>query len=284
MMFNVEALKLVGDQIDGGSGFDRVKFNADYDPQEWNVAATSNGLIVRRPIPGAPDSVFDLKNVERIEFQNYALDLNGATWLAQLQKLVNGYVGGARIVSDANANGRFDSGESFAISSIDGSFSFVLDGSPIVASGGVDNSTGLPLQLLLRAPSGSSTISPLTTLISVLQDTGAADPAAALRDAFGIAVSTDLRTFDHVAQTVAGNPEGVVVKAAVAQTMNVAMLVSAVLAREAGTAIAQAGEFTFAAIASAISALPLGAHLELSDATVHEASLPVRRAQPPVRR
>lgn len=143
--------------------------------------------------------------------------------------VIDGYISGATVFVDLNGNGIVDAGEPMAVTGPDGSF--VLDSSSpgrIVAYGGTNIDTGLPNTLTYYAGVGATTVSPLTTLLSVLADQTGNLPQAQdrIKDAFGIAPSVDLATFDPFAVGVDADLALSVQKAAV----GVASLLEAVVA------------------------------------------------------
>ncbi len=80
---------------------------------------------------------------------------------------VDGYLQFATVLCDANGNGVSDAGERGAGTNASGQFSF----SPactdaLVVTGGTNADTGLPFTGVLKAPAGSTVVSPLTTLIA----------------------------------------------------------------------------------------------------------------------
>src|SRR5690606_38420526 len=94
-----------------------------------------------------------------------------------------------------------------------GRFTFQTNatGASLLAYGGVDTLTNSPFEgLVLRAPAGSTVITPLTTLIDEMmkqeQGLSAGEAQARLAQALGLTLpaGTDLLTFDAVANIDAG--------------------------------------------------------------------------------
>jgi len=132
----------------------------------------------------------------------------------------DGYVAGATVFSDANHNGILDNGELFTTTAADGSFSLVgADPTdPLVMVGGTDIATGLPFQGLMKAPGGSTVVTPLTTLVAELVSTGQTVEQAqtAVKTALNLA-NVDLTTYDAVAAVAGGDPQAAGVLAAAVQ-------------------------------------------------------------------
>ena len=93
--------------------------------------------------------------------------------------VADGYISGATVFRDLDGDSLLDAGEPFTITDEKGQFTALGGfGGTIVAFGGIDISTGLAFEGLLKAPTGSTVINPLTTLVSaVLGDTGSATTA-----------------------------------------------------------------------------------------------------------
>ncbi|WP_407117244.1 VCBS domain-containing protein [Bradyrhizobium sp. LMG 9283] len=168
---------------------------------------------------------------------------------------IDGYIGGATVFADANNNGILDAGEAVTTTRADGSFTLAGGSGPLVSIGGVDISTGLQVAGVLRAPEGSTVITPLTTLIVALVDSTANDEHPLTADqamnavaaAFNLDISggIDLRSFDPVPAAVNNDATATAVLAAAIQVQSTVAQVSAV-GVETGTVIT--------AIASAITA------------------------------
>ncbi len=115
--------------------------------------------------------------------------------------VVDGYVRGASVYIDINHNGIADVASDYFVGITDnnGNF-FVPAGAPsgiIIALGGVNIDTGIPNTVPLKAPEGSTTINPLTTLVQeVIDNKVAADPTtvvdAALIDSTAAQVAAAL--------------------------------------------------------------------------------------------
>ncbi|MEN3365858.1 MAG: hypothetical protein V7606_3132, partial [Burkholderiales bacterium] len=110
-------------------------------------------------------------------------------------KAVDGYISNATVLCDANGNGLADSGEGVVLTDGQGNFTFTpACASTLVVSGGVNIDTNLPFKGLIKAPAGSTMVTPLTNLIV------AGLSPALLTSALG--VNVDVRTIDPMT-----NPE-----------------------------------------------------------------------------
>ncbi|PSO16455.1 hypothetical protein C7G42_23290 [Bradyrhizobium sp. MOS003] len=155
---------------------------------------------------------------------------------------IDGYIGGATVFADANNNGILDAGEAFTTTRADGSFTLAGGSGPLVSIGGVDISTGLQVAGVLRAPEGSTVITPLTTLIVALVDSTASDEhpltvdqaIGAIAAAFNVNLLSDpqnpidLLSYDPVPAAVSGDATATAVLAAAIQVQSTVAQVSAV--------------------------------------------------------
>ncbi len=126
-------------------------------------------------------------------------------------RLVNGYIKDAEVFQDNDGDGVLDNDkdnivepgeEPYALTDAFGRFNLVGEvpgGGPLIAkptSSTVDQSTGLPVTNVFKAPSGASVISPLSTLLEAGSASGLTE--SELKTAFGIAESVDLLDFNPV--------------------------------------------------------------------------------------
>ena len=109
-------------------------------------------------------------------------------------KAVDGYLSGATVTCDANANGVADAGETSTTTSSTGAYSLACD-SGLVLTGGTNIDTNLPFKGRLRAPSGSSVITPLTNLVAL-----GLTPAK-VAEVLGLPAGTDVTKVDPAQQT-----------------------------------------------------------------------------------
>ena len=104
---------------------------------------------------------------------------------------VDDYLSGATVICDTNGNGKVDTGEVSVTTDSSGFFKF----SPactatISVTGGINIDTKLPFTGTLKAPAGSTVVTPLTTLMAEGMTN---DQVIA---ALGLSVGTDLKTVD----------------------------------------------------------------------------------------
>ncbi|MGY4458581.1 beta strand repeat-containing protein [Bradyrhizobium sp. LB13.1] len=167
---------------------------------------------------------------------------------AVTQRAVDGYIAGAFVFADANGNGIFDANEASATTNADGSFTLHNAHGTLIMTGGIDVSTGLAFTGTLKAPDGSTVVTPLTTLITALAvgDVTTAQATAQVAAAFGIdTTKIDLTTFDPVPDAVSGKADATAVLSAGVQVQSTVAQISAVGGSQ---------EAVFSAIANAITA------------------------------
>lgn len=109
-------------------------------------------------------------------------------------RAVDGYISGATVTCDANANGVADSGETSTTTSSTGAYSLTCSG-PLVLTGGTNVDTGLPFEGRLRAPTGSTVITPLTNLVALGMT------KAKVAEVLGLPAGTDVTLVDPAAKT-----------------------------------------------------------------------------------
>ena len=170
---------------------------------------------------------------------------------------IHGYISGGTVFADANNNGVLDGGEVSTTTDANGNFTLAAGAAPLVSFGGTDISTGLAFTGTLKAPAGSTVVTPLTTLVSDLGGN-----TAKVLTALGLPGGTNLSTLDPVAAAQGGNPAALL---AVAQIYGTASLVGAAQ----GASIASG----FAAIEALINANP-GAAIDLTNSATIQTLLP----------
>jgi hypothetical protein len=126
-------------------------------------------------------------------------------------KAIDGYLKSANVYADANGNGKQDPDEASATTDENGNFKLVNAKGPINISGGTDLSTGKPFAGTLKAPEGSTVVTPLTTVQQGFIEAGQTPAQAeqSVAKAFGFDASkVDLTTYDPIAEVVKAGPTG----------------------------------------------------------------------------
>ena len=168
--------------------------------------------------------------------------------------VADGYIQGATVFADSNGNGKLDPGE--ASGTTDATGHFVLGpGSTtgtLVMSGGTDTATNLPFTGVLTAPTGSTQVTPLTTLVQAVAAANGGDVAAAshsVATALGLNASTDLSNLDTVATAYQGNSDAFV---AASKVLNTVSMVASAVSGTGATDFSTAAASTFSALANQI--------------------------------
>jgi VCBS repeat-containing protein len=184
--------------------------------------------------------------------------VHGQTLVAS--RVSDGYVADATVFVDANKNGQQDAGE--LSTTTDGNGDFVLGDTtaPLIAIGGVDISTGLTLKGQLSAPSGSTDITPLTTLLVSLTSDQSAQQN--ILSALGLSSILNLGSFDPIAAAQLGSADGAAAQVAGAKVYDTVETIASTLAG-AGGSLNASFQSAFAALASALD----GSGVNLNDTT-----------------
>ena len=112
--------------------------------------------------------------------------------------VIDGYISGATVTREFDANSVTTNGSGF--------FSGLQGSGILTATGGVDISTGLPFTGVLRAPDGSTVITPLTTMmVQLSQQFGFnnSDAESVIKTALGLDSRLNLLTTDPLAEASA---------------------------------------------------------------------------------
>ena len=178
--------------------------------------------------------------------------------------------------TDANANGVWDGGEGevWTLTDSQGNFAGLIGEGTLRGMGkedgsSIDISTGKPFTGSFSAPSGSTVINPLTTLV-----VAAGGDSSKIKAALGIPDSVDLTTYDPTAAANAGGDgaaDGLRIQAIAVQVANIMALAKSVAAAAkngevSADEIARSVANTLAQAAS--DAQQARRSLDLSDATV----------------
>ena len=174
---------------------------------------------------------------------------------------VDGYISGSTVFIDSNENGVLDSGE--YSTTTDGNGSYALPTGiigPIVVTGGIDTSTHLPFTATLTAPSGSTSVTALTTLVQKIAASNGGNVFAAeqlVSAAFGLAGTTVVTQLDPIAAVKAGQGDGAGLVLATTAALNTLILLDAAGATGDPTAV----------LAARIANAPLGTIVDLTNTT-----------------
>ena len=182
-------------------------------------------------------------------------------------QVIDGYIANATVFRDANGNGKLDDGEVFTTTDINGNFSLTGGKGPLVAVGGTDVSTGLAFEGVLKAPEGSTVITPLTTLVQQLVEDGTEAKAAEsqVKKALGIDEKFDLNNTDPVNAAAGGDTEALKVVKAGIEVANTATQVKAAIEGAGGNDKEAASDAAYDAIAENIG--EKGEDTDLGDST-----------------
>ncbi|TAF47116.1 MAG: hypothetical protein EAZ68_02375 [Oscillatoriales cyanobacterium] len=151
--------------------------------------------------------------------------------------VIDGYINGATLFLDANKNGIKDTNEPSTITNSDGKFDLnipfetfdtnkngEIDPSEgnLVAIGGTDTATGLPLETPVTAPPDSTVVTLLTSLVADLIDKAIAPESAQslVKAALSLPAEVDLTSLDPISATNQNLPGGVQVLSAMVKVQN----------------------------------------------------------------
>jgi len=179
----------------------------------------------------------------------------------------DGYISGATVFADTNGNGKLDAGEASGITDSGGHFVLGTGttSGPLVLIGGTDTATGQQFTGVLTAPTGSTQVTALTTLVQSVAAANGGDVAVASQSvaaALGIDPTIDLTKTDILTNAYTGDAQPFVAAAKVLNT--VSMVASAVSGTGAST-FTSAATGAFSALAAQIVST---GGLNLSDSSV----------------
>ncbi|MEG4405668.1 putative Ig domain-containing protein, partial [Microcoleus sp. MON2_D5] len=198
--------------------------------------------------------------------------------------VIDGYISGATLFLDANKNGILDANEPSTTTNSSGEFNLnipfetfdtnkngEIDPSEgnLVAIGGIDTATGLPLETPVTAPPDASVVTLLTTLIADLIDKGIAPEEAQslVKAALSLPAEVDLTSLDPIAATNNNVPGGVQVLAAMVKVQNFITQTSALID---GASSAVNTDIVKAVVSSITAQIQSGTVLNLSNAAALE--------------
>ncbi|NJS13118.1 MAG: hypothetical protein HC789_23475, partial [Microcoleus sp. CSU_2_2] len=193
--------------------------------------------------------------------------------------VIDGYINGANLFLDANKNGIKDSNE--PSTTTDGGGKFNLDipfdifdtnkngeidpeEGHLVATGGTDTATGLPLETPVTAPPDSSVVTLLTSLVADLIDKGIAPEEAQslVKAALTLPADVDLTNLDPIAATNNNQPGGIATLAAMVKVQNFITQTAALID---GASSAATKDLVKAVVGSIASQMQAGTVLNLSN-------------------
>ncbi|MCU0546293.1 MAG: DUF4347 domain-containing protein [Oscillatoriaceae cyanobacterium Prado104] len=194
--------------------------------------------------------------------------------------VIDNYIAGATIFLDANKNGILDPDEPSAITSPNGEFDLSLasdifdknqngeidpEEGNLVATGGTDTATGLPLETPVTAPPDASVVTLLTTLVADLIDKGVtpAEAQSLVKTALSIPANIDLTSLDPIAATNNNQPGGIATLSAMVKVQN---FITQTAASIDGASSASTNDIVKAVVSSITSRLQSGTVLNLSNA------------------
>ncbi|CCQ52920.1 Serine protease, subtilase family [Crocosphaera watsonii WH 8502] len=169
-------------------------------------------------------------------------------------RVIDNYIVNANVFLDVNGNGEHDVDEPLGISDGNGDFNFNglslvdydlnLNGTidpdegSLVALGGIDTATGLPLETPLRATPDATVITLLTTVVAELVDQGLTVEEAntSITNALSIPSDVGINVFDPIAVTNNNELGGVETFSAMVQVQNLITQTTGLIAGASGLA------------------------------------------------
>ncbi|NJM61157.1 MAG: S8 family serine peptidase [Oscillatoriales cyanobacterium RU_3_3] len=194
--------------------------------------------------------------------------------------VIDGYIAGATLFLDANKNGIKDSNEPSTITDSNGEYNLDIsfenfdinqngeidpaEGN-LVAIGGIDTATGLPLETPVTAPSEAGVVTLLTTLVADLIDRGIAPETAqsAVKTSLSLPAEVDLISLDPILATKNNEPGGVRVFTEMVKVQNTITQTAALID---GASSSTTEEIVKAVVASMSDRIASGNVLNLSNA------------------
>ncbi|MEG3922122.1 FG-GAP-like repeat-containing protein, partial [Microcoleus sp. T3_A4] len=198
--------------------------------------------------------------------------------------VIDGYISGATLFLDANKNAVLDTNEPSTTTDSAGKFNLnipfeTLDTNKngeidpsegnLVAIGGIDTATGLPLETPVTAPPDASVVTLLTSLVADLIDKGIEPEEAQslVKAALSLPAEVDLTSFDPIEATNNNIPGGVQVLSAMVKVQNFITQTSALID---GASSAVNTDIVKAVVSSITAQIQSGTVLNLSNAAVLE--------------
>ncbi|WP_293369624.1 SBBP repeat-containing protein [Microcoleus sp. CAWBG556] len=198
--------------------------------------------------------------------------------------VIDNYIAGAKVFLDANKNGVLDANEPSTNSDSTGLFNLdfpfeefdknqngEIDSNEgnLVAFGGIDTATGLPLETPVTAPADATVVTLLTTLMVDLVDKGIeGDRAESLiKSALAIPADVAIADFDPIAATNDSEPGGVATLSAMVKVQNVITQTAGLID---GASSASTKDIVKAVVSSITEKIQSGSALNLSNAATLE--------------
>ncbi|MEG4303567.1 S8 family serine peptidase [Microcoleus sp. D3_18a_C4] len=194
--------------------------------------------------------------------------------------VIDGYIAGATVFLDANKNGELDASEPSATTGPKGEYELDIslenfdknrngeldpEEGNIVAFGGIDTATGLPLETPVTAPPYATVVTLLTSLVADLIDKGIeSDRAESLvKSALSIPANVDITDLDPIAATENAIAGGVETLTAMVKVQNVITQTAALID---GASILENTDTVKAVVSAIVQQIQSGTTLNLSDA------------------
>jgi len=226
-----------------------------------------------------------------LEIKLTATDTSGGTAsdvilmkLSNFGAVIDGYISGATLFLDANKNGVLDAGEPSTTTDSNGEYYLdipfetfdknqngEIDSSEgnLVAFGGTDTATGLPLETPVTAPPESTVVTLLTSLVADLIDKGVPPETAQsqVKSALAIPAEFDLTNFDPVAPINNNLPGGFQVLSEMVKVQNFITQTAALID---GASSAANTDIVKAVVSSITTSIQSGTVLNLSSSAALE--------------
>ncbi|MEG4274439.1 MULTISPECIES: S8 family serine peptidase [unclassified Microcoleus] len=193
--------------------------------------------------------------------------------------VIDGYIAGATVFLDANKNGEPDASEPSATTGPKGEYELDIsleifdknrngeldpEEGNIVAFGGIDTATGLPLETPVTAPPYATVVTLLTTLVANLIDRGIdSDRAESLvKSSLSIPANVDITGLDPIAATENAIAGGVETLTAMVKVQNVITQTAALID---GASILDNTDTVKAVVSAIVQQIQSGTTFNLSD-------------------
>jgi hypothetical protein len=194
--------------------------------------------------------------------------------------ILDGYISGATVFLDANKNGVKDADEPSTTSDSNGKYSLPItletfdknkngqidsEEGNLVAFGGTDTATGLPLATPLSAPGDATFVTPLSGLVTGLMAGGMSQTEAEskVKSSLSIPAGVDLLDLDAIASTAKNEPGAVETLVAMTKVQNIIVQTTSLID---GASTADNGAITKAVVAAIHSKIKSDGFLDLNNA------------------